>query len=127
MVIMSTVFGSTDHVRVEVKPGALQVENGSHAWFYLHMRTSEGIHINAEPAITIKSVTKGAELSVVDLPKAGDYLDLAKPIKVMCGVNSFTPGQHRVDFILSYTYCSDKEGWCRMGKDSASIEIKVKK
>lgn len=127
MVMISTVLGSTDYVKVEVRPGTLNAENGSAVSFTLRLRASEGIHVNAEPTLTVKSATKGAELSIAEVYKSGDYLDLGKPIKITCKVDGLTPGQQRVNFVLSYTYCSDKEGWCRMGKDSSSIEIHVKK
>jgi hypothetical protein len=127
MVMISTVLGSTDYVGVKVSPGTLEAENGNTVSFTLRLKASEGIHLNAEPAIIVKSMTNGAELSIAEIHKAGEYLDLAKPIRVSCRVDGLTPGRHRVDFFLSYTYCSDNEGWCRMGKDSSSIEIHVKK
>ncbi len=127
MVMMSTVLGSTDYVKVEIRPGTLEAENGSAVSFTLRLRASEGIHVNAEPTLTVRSTTSGAELSIAEIHKLGDYLDLGKPIKITCKVDGLKPGQQRVNFVLSYTYCSDKEGWCRMGKDSSSIEIHVKK
>lgn len=125
--MMSIILGSKDYVNVQVKPATLEMENGVPVSFDLRLRASEGVHINAQPAVTIKSGTEGAELSIAELPKAGDYLDMQKPIKIRCKVGGLAPGDHRVDFVVGYTYCSDKEGWCRIGSDSASIEIKVKK
>ncbi len=125
--MLSVILGSTDYVKVQVKPATLEIENGVPASFDVQLRASEGVHINAQPAITIKSETGGADLSVAELPKTGDYLDMDKPIKVRCKVGGLAPGLHRIDFVLGYTYCSDKEGWCRIGRDSSSIEIKVKK
>ncbi len=127
MLMMSTVLGSTDYVGVKVSPGTLEAENGNTVSFTLRLSASEGIHLNAEPTLTVKSATNGAELSIAEVHKSGDYLDLGKPIKITCKVDGLTPGRHRVNFVLRYTYCSDKEGWCRMGKDSSSIEIHVKK
>ncbi len=127
VMMMSVAFGSAGYVKVEVKPATLEVENGTPASFELRLKAGDGIHVNAVPPITIKTTTDGAELSVSDLPRTGDYLDLGRPIKIQCKVTGLEPGLHRVDFVLGYTYCSDNEGWCRMGKDSTSIEIKVKK
>lgn len=125
--MVSVIFGSTDYVKVQVEPATLEIENGVPASFDVRLRASEGVHINAHPAITVKSETEGADLSVANLPKAGDYLDTDKPIKVRCMVGGLSPGFHRIDFVVGYTYCSDREGWCRIGKDASAIEIKVKK
>ncbi len=126
IVMMSIVIGSTDFVKIEVKPRTLEVIESRPASFDVYLRSGEGIHVNAQPAITIKSGTEGVDFSIASLVKAGDYLDLSKPIKIACKVDGLGPGAHRADFVLSYTYCSDKEGWCRMGKDKSSVEIKVK-
>lgn len=124
---MSATFGSTTYIKVNVQPGRLDMENGMSAAFAVHVHAEKGIHVNAQPTPTIKSETEGAELSIAELPKTGEYLDLQKPIKIQCEVNGMTPGNHTVHFVMGFTFCSDTQGWCSMGNDSSSIEIHIKK
>ena len=125
--MMGTLFGATEYVKVRVNPATLDVENGTPAAFTVNVGAQKGIHVNAQPSPTIKSETKGAELSITSLPKNGDYLDLGKPIEVRCNVKGFSPGIHTVRFEMRFTFCSDTEGWCSMGTDSSSIQIRVTK
>ncbi len=124
---MSAIFGAKDYVKVQVAPARLDVENGVPATFKVNVRAEKGIHVNAQPAPTVKSETEGAELSVAGIPKNGDYLDLDKPIYVRCDVKGLPPGDHTVRFVMRFTFCSDTQGWCSMCTDSSSIEIRVKK
>lgn len=127
MTAISAVFGSTEYVKVEVAPRAMEMQNGKSATFELRLKAEEGIHINARPAVTVESETRGVALSIEEIGESGDRIDLNKPLKVNCKLDGIAPGIHRVDFLLNYTYCSDKEQWCRLGKDSLSIEITVDK
>lgn len=127
MIMVNSLFTPAGDVKVAVKPETLELRNGSDAVFDLRLEAGEGIHVNTRPAITVESQTKGVELSIKELPKSGDYLDLGRPIEVQCKASGLTQGAHRVDFIVGFTYCSDNEGWCRLGRDSSFIEIEVSK
>ncbi len=124
---MSFVFNSKKEVSVEVKPASVEVKNGQSFSFFVRLKSVAGVHINAQPPVSVKSETEGASLTVTEIPKAGEYLDSSKPIKVECKVTGMKAGVHKLNFVVGYTYCSETEGWCRMGKDESSIEIKVKK
>jgi hypothetical protein len=127
ILMMITSIKSADYIKLEVKPAILDVGGDRQGHFEIMLKASEGIHVNSQPAITVRSLTDKVQFAVTDLPKSGDYLDLSRPIKVACDASGLSHGQHRAEFVVSYTYCSDNEGWCRMGKDSISIEIKVAK
>lgn len=124
---MGTVFGSKTYVKVNVQPGKLETENGASVLFAVNVRADTGIHVNAQPEPTIESETEGADFSIAEVPRNGDYLDLGKPIKVRCKVKGMQPGVHTVRFVMGFTFCSDTQGWCSMGKDTSSVEIKIKK
>lgn len=127
MIVMGTLFGTNDYVKVEVVPSSLELENGTAATFGVWLKAGEGVHVNARPAVTVKSETRGADFSIEGIQETGDIVDLNQPLRVECRIDGLAPGTHRVDFLLKYTYCSDKEKWCRMGQDSLSLEIEVKK
>ncbi len=127
MIMMNSLFAQTGGVKVALKPETHELRNGIGTVFDLQLEAGEGIHVNARPAMTIESQTKGVELSIKELPKTGEYIDLGKPIKVQCNTTGLTAGAHRIDFIVGFTYCNDNEGWCRLGRDSSSIEIRVSK
>lgn len=126
-VMMTTIAGIPDYVKLQLKPGPVQVENDRPATFEVRLLPNKGIHVNAEPAVNIKSLTEGVRFTIKQLPRKGEYVDPSKPIQVDCSVSGFTPGLHRIEFVLHYTYCSENEGWCRMNRDSAFVEINVKK
>ena len=101
--------------------------NGKPFFFFVRIKPADGIHINAKPPVNVKSLTDGATMSVKKIPESGEYLDSSKPIEVEGNFTGMNPGRYKVDFVVSYTYCSDKEKWCRFGNDTASITVRVKK
>lgn len=124
---MSIAFDPQKYVGVETKPASIEVENGKRFSFFITLRPASGIHINAEPPISVKPAIDGARLSVREIPKKGDYVDSSKPIKVDCTVTGVGAGLHKISFVVGYTFCSENEGWCRMGKDTLSVSVRVKK
>ncbi len=127
MIMMNSLFAPSQQVKVFVKPEALKIQVGSSDVFDLRLQAGEGIHVNTRPSITIESQTKGVELSIKEISKSGEYLDLEKAIEISCKTVGLAPGEYRADFAVGFTYCNDNEGWCRLGKDSSSIEIEVVK
>ncbi len=127
LIMIGAMLGTSRYIRVEVAPSVLETEEGIPATFELRLKAGNGIHVNAQPAVSVKSDTKGVSLSIEGMKEIGSQVDLNQPIVVRCGINGLAPGTHVVKFLLNYTFCSDKEEWCRMGNDSLSIEVKVKK
>lgn len=127
MIIVNSLFTQAGGVKVAVKPETIELRNGSDAVFDLKLEAGEGIHVNTRPVVIVESQSKGVELSIKELPKSGEYVDPGKPIKVQCKAAGLTAGVHRIDFIVGFTYCNDNEGWCRLGRDTSSIEIRVSK
>ncbi len=91
------------------------------------MKPASDIHVNVEPPIDAKSLTSGATMIVKTIPAAGEWLDSAKPIEIEGKVVHISAGRHDLKFILNYTFCSEKEKWCRFGKDTVSIRVSVGK
>lgn len=124
---MSFAFGTPGYVTVEVPSSLLEVDDGKAVLFSLKLTPAEGIHVNLEPPVSVKSETHGASFRVVGVEKSGEYLDSEKPVTVECVANGMATGLHRVWILISYTYCSDEERWCRMSNDSAPVELVVKR
>jgi hypothetical protein len=125
---MSTAIDSQKYVVIEVKNASLiDVENGKPFLFFIKIKPASGIHVNVQPPISVKPLTDGTTINVKRIPESGEYLDLSKPIEVECNVTGMNRGQHKVNFVVTYTYCSEKEKWCRFGKDTTSISLRVKK
>ena len=127
IVIMVVAFDSQNYVVVEIKGRTAEVRNDKPFLLYLSMKPIGGIHINVEPPISVKQLDDMTALNVKKVPKSGEYLDSSKPIEVECKVKGVGAGPHKLRFVVDYTYCSDKEGWCRMGKDTVSATVRVKK
>ncbi len=125
--MMSIAFDSQKYVSVETKPATINAENGRPFSFSIWLRPANGIHINAEPPISVKPTSEGIKASVTDVRRKGDYVDTSKPIKVDCTLIGVDAGLHRMNFVVSYTYCSENEGWCRMGRDTLSVIVRVMK
>ena len=131
---MSVAFNSQKYVAVDAKSQTRNVENGKTFLILVTIKPVDGIHVNAAPPLSIKPLVEDAmsgngltTLGVKAISKKGDYLDLSKPIQVECKVTGINPGLHKINFIVGYTFCSEKEGWCRMGSDTVSVTVKVRK
>ncbi len=131
---MSVAINSEKYVTVEAKSQATSVENGKPFILLLAMKSLNGIHVNVQPPFSIKplvenpgSANGSTTLKLKAIPKKGDYVDLSKHIKVECELTGINPGLHNVRFIVGYTFCSEKEGWCRMGSDTVSVTVNMKK
>jgi hypothetical protein len=123
---MSMIFNSQKYVTVNARSESMDIENGKPFFILLTLKPAGGIHVNVQPPITAKSVNGSATLNVKEIPKAGEYLDPSKPVKVECRVTDASSGSHKISFIVGYTFCSDKESWCRMENDTVSVTVKVK-
>ncbi|HUI28599.1 MAG TPA: hypothetical protein VLX91_00175 [Candidatus Acidoferrales bacterium] len=124
---MSIAVYPQKYVVLEVKNNFIDVENGKPFKFLIEVRPSSGIHVNAQPPISVKPCDSAAKVSVKEPPKSGEYLDLSNPIEVECNVTGLDAGSHELGFVVGYTFCSNKEGWCRMSKDTVSVVVRVKK
>ena len=125
--VMSLAFDTNRYVAVEVPVSAVEVQNGKPVTFSIWLKTTDGIHVNAEPPVTLNSKTEGASFKITTIGKDGDHIDAGKPIAIECETEGLASGLHRAVFLMRYTYCSDTEKWCRMASDSVTVDLKVKK
>lgn len=124
---MSTGFDSQKYVAVEVEKTSIRAESGKPFLLFVKIRPEDGIHVNAQPPVSVKSLDSQTTLNVKAMPKSGEYLDPSKPIKIEGRVTGVGAGPRKISFIVEYTYCSEKDRWCRMGKDTVSVTIRLKK
>ncbi len=127
LMTMSIAPESQKYVVVELKKPPIEVENGKPFSIFINMKPSSGIHLNAQPPISVKPLSGSETVNVKELSKSGEYLNSAKPVEVECTITGVSVGPHKMSFIVGYTYCSEKDGWCRMGKDTVSVTVKVLK
>jgi hypothetical protein len=137
MITMSVALDSQKYVVVEVKTRSAVVENDKPFFLFVAIKPISGVHINAQPPISIKTIGSAATINIKEVPeprahaplaqKLGEYLDVSKPIEVECKLAGVKAGPHKLSFAIDYTYCSEKDGWCRMGKDTVFVTVRVKK
>jgi len=129
MITMSVALDSQKYVVVEVKSQSSVVENGKPFFLFFIIKAVSGVHLNAQPPISIKPIgdTTTIKIKGVTEQKSGEYLDVSKPIEVECRLNGAEAASRKLSFEIGYTYCSEKDGWCRMGKDTVSVTVRVKK
>ena len=118
---------SHKYVTVEIKKNSVAVENGKPFSVFIQLKPAYGIHLNAKPPVSVKSLTDNLKMKVEDVPIVGEWIDPARPIEIKGNVISMNSVRHEAKFVLSYTYCSEKEKWCRFGNDTISIFLKAKK
>ncbi len=123
--VMSVGFESGKYVVIDFPSSSVTVENGKPFQFALRLRPAAGIHINSEPRISAESQSAGVSITVASLHTAGDMLDASQPVVLECKTEGLTPGMHDAVFVLRYTYCSDRDKWCRMATDTVRVELKV--
>ena len=131
---MSMTFNSQKYVVVGAKGKSTFVENGTPFIVLVTLKPAEGIHVNAQPPISVKLVDEPSAgegsstvLKVKNIPRRGDSLDSSKPVEVECEVSGAGSGERNIAFVVGYTFCSSKEGWCRMGSDTVSVTVRVKR
>lgn len=131
---MSITFNSQKYVAVDARSQSASIENGKPFLILITIKPVDGIHVNAQPPISIMPLVEdparensSTTFNIKEISKKGDYLESSKPIQVESKVTGFSAGFHEINFVVRYTFCSDKEGWCRMGNDTVSVTIRVKK
>ena len=92
------------------------------------------VHVNQEPAPRLKLDPSQAVLigkqppppsrvTPFD-PATAKYLDPKVPVRFPAALAPGAPkGPHTVKAVVTYFYCSEREGWCRKG--SAEVEVPV--
>jgi len=90
-----------------------KLEKGKHNEFALivTLKPTNGIHINSEPAPSIKFNDPPVEILEIKFDKKEkNYIDTQKPIIVK--LKSKTKNLKSLRGELTYFYCSNSEGWC---------------
>lgn len=118
---------SQDYVVVRPKTTMMLVENGKSFRILVDLRAATGIHVNSRPPVSVKSLDDKITATVGTMPDSGEYMDVSKPIEIDCTMNGLPAGRHLARFVIGFTFCSVDAGWCRMGDDTVSITLKVKK
>jgi len=127
IMIMSIATDSQKYVTIRVKKDLLVVENDKPFSFYIIVKPASGIHVNAQPPVSVKPLEAEMIMKLKKITMLGEWLDSSKPIEIEGKVASMDSGEHEIKFIVSYTYCSEKDKWCRFGNDTISVSLKVKK
>lgn len=120
---MSSGFDSQKYVSVKAERTSVHVESGKPFFLFVRIRPADGIHVNAQPPVSVRSLDSQTTLNVKNIPSTGDYLDSSKPVKIEGKLSGVAGEPRRISFIVEFTYCSEKGRWCRVGKDTVSVTI----
>jgi len=113
-------------VNVDIKGNKLKA--GSSIEMLISLKPVDGIHINLKPAIelTLDSLSSAALSGTMKIPKGPEYLDTSSPItQRILLAKKVKPGNVALKGMLTYYYCSDKEGWCSKFKQPIEITLTV--
>ena len=127
LTVMSFITGSQKYVSFHASSQSSSIKNGEPFDILVNIKPAAGIHLNANPPISVKPVDGSAVMTLRQPGLRGEYLDLARPVKIECEVKGLPEGDRTISFILGYTFCSADEGWCRMGSDTIAVNVKVGK
>ncbi len=117
--------------RAEVRLLNSRVAPGDTTQLLVTFRLGEGIHINAEPPVDIEIIMTDSVVTTIGNPiqpgaLESGVLDLTTPVRQVIHVPGTKPeGPVPLRVVVSYFYCSDVEGWCRMRTDTSSVSVIV--
>jgi hypothetical protein len=117
-------------VAVEISLADTVVAAGDTITMAVRFRPVEGIHINLQPPLDFKRDTSsGAALAgSLVLPKGEPYLNTNAPVVQRFVVpRGAKPGRLSLNGMLTYFYCSDKEGWCSKYKQPVELSVTVRR
>ncbi len=94
------------------------------------------VYVNAEPAPRLKLDLAQAVLVERPAPAptrtppadsgTAGYLDLTRPLSFSVAFAPAAPkGAHSVAATVTFSYCSQREGWCRRGNAEVEVQVKV--
>jgi hypothetical protein len=126
IVMMAMLLNFEKYVLLEAKSKSVDVRNEVPFLVLVSMKPVKGIHINTEPPISVTALDRKVTAHVKAVHKSRGYLDSSKPIEVECKPIGVEPGLHKFSYSVNYAYCSEKDGWCRMGRDTVSVTVRVK-
>jgi hypothetical protein len=117
-------------VTVEVSLSDSLVLPGDTVTVAMRFRPVEGIHINLQPPLDFKRDTSSsaALAGTLVLPKGEPYLNTNSPVVQRFVVpRGAKPGHLALKGMLTYFYCSDKEGWCSKYKQPVELSVTVRR
>lgn len=129
-----SVAGDTPNpnVKASLKADKNSYRAGDRGEFLITLRPMEGYHINGTPSVQFEidsasCVDLAGPLGQTVNDETG-YLatgaPLHQPFTVRAGVR---PGNHVVRGTLTYFYCSEEQGWCRMYPHPLSVSLSIKR
>ncbi len=128
--VNSSATSDDDYVKVDIKVSPKQLKANSQGELVIRLKPRSGIHINLEPPIQL---TLEESQSIVLLPKQpkpsrtqAGYLYTKKPVRYRFKVaGAATAVTTVIKGKLTYFYCSDEEGWCRMATEDVQVSVMI--
>ncbi len=124
--------GNVDNPYVAVKAALLSdsVRIGEPVNLLLSFTPARGIHVTGKPAVafvldsSFSASLLGPPDRVVD--SATGYLSLASPVRQQIALGrDMRPGPHMLKGVVSYFFCSEREGWCRRFRQHVELPLVV--
>lgn len=123
---------SNKYVKVETAIASADVKAGGKGTILIFFVPVDGIHINAEPPVTMK-LEKDRLLSLEGEPdfstdKESGSMSTSTPVEQRFAVSSKAkPGEHTIKGTIVYYFCSDTEGWCRKFSQPMALKLNIHK
>ncbi len=124
--------GNVDNPYVAVEATLLSdsVHIGEPVNLLLSFTPARGIHVTGKPAVafildsSIAASLLGPPTRVVD--SATGFLSLASPVRQQIALrHDMRPGPHMLKGVVSYSFCSEREGWCRRFRQHVELPLVV--
>lgn len=123
---------SNSFVRVETVLARTDLEAGGSGSMLISFTPVDGIHITAEPPVTVRvernrlvSLKRGPNIRI---DKESKFLSTSQPVEQQFIVSKKAkPGEYSVEGTITYYFCSDAEGWCRKASQPVTLKLTIRK
>ena len=124
------VVKENQYVQLEVTVSALSMKAEESGELRIAFTPSEGIHINATPAVEFRIDSSSAFVIKGKAAQERDaltgFLSTSVPVRQLFGVAQGTgSGLHALRGTVVYFYCSDSEGWCMRFRQRVELPITI--
>ncbi len=124
--------GTNQYIQFKASVVEKSIKPGATGTIQIMLTPKKGIHINTDPAMSIKLDSSPAIAKVDPLHNSKDdstgYLISSTPITAEFTVaKNAKPGKITVKGMFIYFFCSDAEGWCNRYKQPIELTATISK
>ena len=119
-------------VKVDVSLADTLLQPGSKGKILVLFTPVDGIHINADPPVSVK-INRNRLMSLrgdpdITTDKETGFLSASTPVEQRFSVSqTAVAGEHRITGTIVYYFCSDTEGWCRKQSQAVTFRLNIRR